>query len=91
MDPAELDVIDEATAVMHIKVLLDAVGADEDGLIVARDGAPLVAIIPAALYAELAETRENRLWQLCNQKTSSRIDRPVSLALRLIEQRKAES
>jgi hypothetical protein len=79
MDPAELDVIDEATAVMHIKVLLDAVGA------------PLVAIIPAALYAELAETRENRLWQLCNQKTSSRIDRPVSLALRLIEQRKAES
>jgi prevent-host-death family protein len=64
MDMEELDHLDEVTFVENITALLEAVAADEDGLIIDRDGKPLVALIPAELYDELASDRDNRLWQI---------------------------
>jgi len=80
MDMADLDHIGEQTVVEHFKALLDAVGDDEDGLIIDRDGEPLAALIPAALYDELASDRDNRLWQILKKRDPRRV-RPVTKVL----------
>ena len=87
MDMADLDHIDEQTVVENIRVLLDAVGADEDGLIIDRDGVPLAALIPAPLYDELAEDRDNRLWQALKKRDPNHV-RPVTRALESIQTRR---
>ena len=87
MDMEDLDHIDEAVVVKHIKALLEAVGADEDGLIIDRDGKPFAAFIAAELYEELASDRDNRIWQLSKAhwrtKEPPRV-RPVTRALEVV-------
>ena len=56
MDMADLDHVDEQTACRKRQGAPGSSGRDEDGLIIDRDGEPFAALIPAALYDELAAT-----------------------------------
>ena len=83
MDIHLLDQIDEETAIDHIRALLVAVSEDEDGLVIARDGRPVAALIPADLYNELAEDRDNRIWQSLRRRDPGHV-RPVTRAVESI-------
>ena len=83
MDMEDLDRIDELVALEHIKLLLDAVGADENGLIIDRGRKPLAALIPAELYDELASDRDNRIWQSLKRRDPDHV-RPVTRILEAI-------